>query len=91
MDRIPALIELSFGLVNFRPITAHEKGPTFTSSDRLRVGWLNSGRGTARAEDAQETPTQNHLSPSILVYEDDGCEFAALFPLPLDARNGNIS
>ena len=27
-----------------------------------------SGRGTARAEDAQGTPT--HISPSILVYED---------------------
>ena len=42
--------------------------------DRLRVGWLNSwdlsGRGTTRAEDAQGTPTQSHISPSILVYED---------------------
>jgi len=28
------------------------------------------GRGTARAEDAQGTPTQSHISPSILVYED---------------------
>ena len=37
--------------------------------DRLRVGWLNgffTGRGSARAEDAQETPTQSHISPSIL-------------------------
>ena len=41
--------------------------------DRLRVGLLNgflSGRGTTRAEDAQGTPTQSHISPSILVYED---------------------
>jgi len=30
-----------------------------------------SGRGTARAEDAQGTPTQSHTSPSILVYEDN--------------------
>ena len=30
-----------------------------------------SGRGTARADDAQGTPTQSHISPSILVYEDD--------------------
>jgi len=30
---------------------------------RLRVG-------TARAEDAQGTPTESHISPSILVYED---------------------
>ena len=29
-----------------------------------------SGRGTARAEDAQAAPTQSHISPSILVYED---------------------
>ena len=29
-----------------------------------------SGRGAARAEDAQGTPTQSHISPSILVYED---------------------
>ena len=41
--------------------------------DRFRVGWLNgffTGRGTARAEDAQGTPTQSYISPSILVYED---------------------
>ena len=29
-----------------------------------------AGRGAARAEDAQGTPTQSHMSPSILVYED---------------------
>jgi len=28
------------------------------------------GRGAARAEDAQGTSTQSHISPSILVYED---------------------
>jgi len=27
------------------------------------------GRGAARAEDAPGTPTQSHISPSILVYE----------------------
>ena len=41
-------------------------------SDRLRVGWLNGfssiGRGAARAEDAQGTPTQSHISPSVPVY-----------------------
>jgi len=36
--------------------------------DRLRVG-----RGTTRAEDAQGTPTQSHISSSILVYEDNRC------------------
>ena len=29
------------------------------------------GGGAARAEDAQGTPTQSHISPSILVYEDN--------------------
>ena len=29
-----------------------------------------SRRGTTRAEDAQGTPTQSHISPSILVYDD---------------------
>ena len=28
------------------------------------------GRGAARVEDAQGTPTQSHVSPSILVYEE---------------------
>ena len=57
----------------------------YTCGDRLRVGWRDgftfhhihrgvslstiSGRGTRRAEDAQGTPTQTHVSPSILVYE----------------------
>ena len=30
---------------------------------------IDSGRGTTRAEDAQGTPTQSQISPSILVYE----------------------
>ena len=45
--------------------------------DRLRVGigHLRVDRGglwegTTRAEDAQGTPTQSRISPSILVYED---------------------
>ena len=29
-----------------------------------------TGRGITRAEDAQGTPTQSHISPSILAYED---------------------
>ena len=49
-------------------------GPgTVSNNDRLRVGWLNgfsSGRGTARAEDAQGTPTLGHVSLSILVYKE---------------------
>ena len=40
-----------------------------TQIDRLRFGW-DSERGTARANDAQGTPTQIHVSPSMLVYEE---------------------
>jgi len=43
----------------------------------------STDRGTARAEDAEGTPTQSHISPSILVYGDkyrlsqcvDSCSF----------------
>jgi len=31
-----------------------------------------SGRGSTRAEDAQGTPTQSHISPNIQVNEDSG-------------------
>ena len=34
-------------------------------------GLVGSGRGTTGAEHAQGTPTQSHISPSLLVYEDD--------------------
>jgi len=37
--------------------------------DGLRVSC--SGRGTTSAEDGQGTPTQSHISPSILVYEEN--------------------
>ena len=37
---------------------------------RIRQSGPDYGRGAARAEDAQGTPNQSHLSPSILVYED---------------------
>ena len=33
-------------------------------------GLVGSGRDTTRAEDAQETSTQSHISPSVLEYED---------------------
>jgi hypothetical protein len=33
--------------------------------------WDLSRRGTTRAKDAQGTLTQSHISPSILVYEDN--------------------
>ena len=46
----------------------HRYPPCFTTwgVDRLRFGRLNIGRGSARAGDAQGTPTQSHVSPSIL-------------------------
>jgi len=39
-----------------------------------------SGRGAARAEDAQGTPDQSHISPSILVYEDKQHQHFTLNP-----------
>ena len=41
------------------------------SSFRSDVDRMRAGRGATRAEDAQGTPTQSHISPSILVYEDN--------------------
>ena len=42
---------------------------------------IDSGRGATRAEDAQGTPTQSHISPSILVYENEEKNPLALTPL----------
>ena len=41
-----------------------------TACGRAALSGGKVGRGTARAEDAQGTPTQSHVSPIILVYED---------------------
>ena len=35
---------------------------------------IDPGLGTARAENAEGTPTQSHTSPSILVYEEEEVE-----------------
>ena len=32
---------------------------------------IDSGRGAATAEDAQGTPAQSHISPSVLIYEEN--------------------
>ena len=40
------------------------------AQDTIGVGRFRGGRGAARAEEAQGTPTQIQGSPSILVYED---------------------
>ena len=37
----------------------------------LRMLIDSSGRNAARAEDAQRTPNQSYISPSVLVYEDN--------------------
>ena len=53
------------------------RGTMFMSiRDRLRV----SGRGTTRAEDAQGTPTKSHISPSVLVYEENDCTSLSSLP-----------
>ena len=52
----------------------HPLAPTFArhvSTIALCVSLCTFGRGTARADDAQGTPTQSRVSPSILVYEDN--------------------
>ena len=51
--------------VTFRAGCTDPFSATVWNGDRLRVG-----RGTTRAEDAQGTPTQSHISPSKLVYTD---------------------
>ena len=45
-------------------------GPRVQDSVLRLQGASATGRVTTRAEDAQETPTQSHISPSVLVYED---------------------
>ena len=50
--------------------------PSQSLSTPLRVYQLrliDSGRGTTKAEDAHGTPTQSHISPSILVYDCKWC------------------
>ena len=42
-----------------------------TSKTELCSNFGCSGRGATRAEDAPGTPTQSHISPSILVYEEN--------------------
>ena len=52
---------------------------SFEGVDRLRVG-------TRRAEGAQGTPAQSHISPSILVYDDEGSGFSGFRGLRASAR-----
>ena len=47
---------------------------------------IDSGRGAAKAEDTQGTPTQSHISPSILVYE----EKQAVDPSQAELQEGAV-
>ena len=47
-----------------------ELGLLLSVIDSGLVGSTDYGRGAARAEDAQGTPIQSHISPSTLVYEE---------------------
>ena len=50
-----------------------------------------SGRGTTRTEDAQGTPTQSHMSTSILVYEESnlvGQNTISVVCISLSSLNG---
>ena len=61
--------------VSFQPLFAIDRLHTVWDSRLTRRGTTHSrdlsGRGAARAEDAQGTPTQSHISPTILVYKDN--------------------
>ena len=53
-------------------------------------GLFGSGRGTTRAEDAQGTPTQSHISPSIQVYKDDLVERGGLWRVEREGGSGEV-
>ena len=67
-----------------RPDSAHIR-QSRPDSAHIRQSRPGSGLGfhekvlTARAEDAQGTPTQSHISPSILVYEDYGRVYIVVY------------
>ena len=66
LSRVAGLFKSCRPLVVVKSPSAFEReGSGLAGNDRLRVG-----RGTARADDAQGTPIQSHISPCILVYED---------------------
>jgi hypothetical protein len=55
----------SEGFVVYRNVLWYRGGLVF-EAHRLDSGLIDSGRGSAKAEDASGTPTQSHISPSIL-------------------------
>ena len=56
-------------LPNLEPEPQNPKTPA--SHVREHVAVIDSGRGTMGAEDAQGTPPQSYVSPSMPVYEDE--------------------
>ena len=53
-------------LLLFSPVEAARTAPGLLFPSLVFV----TGKGTPRAKDAQRTPTQSHISPSVLRYED---------------------
>ena len=60
------------GLVRSLPPQPQKLVPIDTAlSHAHNCLYFSDGRGAARAEDAQGTPTQSHISPRILVYKQE--------------------
>ena len=70
------------------PLYVRILDPRINVVNRFRVGWVKE-RGTTRAEDAQGTPTQSHISLSILVYGDD--EAPQVPPPPMEREGFRVS
>ena len=72
-DVLPKVDKLCSNLTSEIPPRRALRGTVGDSRLMRRGTTLSRGlsrRGAARAEDAQGTPTQSHISPSILAYED---------------------
>ena len=70
--RVWCVCQALWGLVKPATYTLHP-APYTIQLTPCTLGLVGSTdwRGTTRAEDAQGTPTQSHISPNILVYEDN--------------------
>ena len=65
-SRLPAA-DRAGRVLSYARIRRHPHRVPHQSAGQSRSG---ARSGTTRAEDAQGTPTQSHISPSILVYAD---------------------
>ena len=63
------LSSCSFFAQKRHPPNPYGHSPTIKPQNE-RCSWDLSGRGSTRVKDAQGTPTQSHISPHTLVYED---------------------